>query len=66
MTEDYPPESVCQDCNGPNPVWFAPNEVWNRVMGSPYGFVCPGCFIARSEAGGERFIWRVAPERRCV
>jgi hypothetical protein len=40
--------SICQDCGGPNPVWFAPTELWNLVMspdgevhtGDPGGIVC--------------------------
>lgn len=46
-------ESICQVCDGINPVWFAPNELWNKVMRYPDGreesekinFICPNCFI---------------------
>jgi len=48
------------DCGGPNPVWFAPNALWNLVIGGPEaqgdpgGFYCPVCFIGRAEAAGVR------------
>lgn len=44
-------EDICQRCISPNPVWFAPNELWNEVMrpegegSEPYDFLCPNCFI---------------------
>lgn len=49
------PVACCQDCGRPAPVWFAPNALWNRVMGGPEatddpgGMLCPCCFIARAE-----------------
>lgn len=49
-------ESICQICNGVNPVWHAPNELWNKVMrggkkGNPdkYDFVCPNCFAKEAQ-----------------
>lgn len=57
------PEALCMDCGGENVVWFAPNDLWNRVMGSPNGIVCPNCFIKRAErAGLDRAAWRLEPE----
>jgi len=60
---------TCQDCNGHNPVWFAPNELWNRVMGGenatddPGGIVCVQCFIRRAEAAGIiPTAWVLSPE----
>lgn len=38
------PEDTCQRCGGRNPVWYAPNYLWNGVMGSPNGIICPTCF----------------------
>jgi hypothetical protein len=62
-------ESRCDDCHGTNPVWFAPNALWNLVIGGPEakgdpgGFICPVCFIARAEAGGMRpTAWELRPE----
>lgn len=50
----------CDDCNRNNPVWFAPNELWNLVIGGPSatadpgGICCPICFIERAENCGIR------------
>jgi hypothetical protein len=63
-------EIVCEDCSGFNPVWFAPNDIWNLVMGGPEakgdpgGMVCPSCFVARAEkAGVVPTAWMLVPER---
>jgi hypothetical protein len=64
------PEDTCEDCGGPNVVWFAPNDVWNQVMrggdrGAPdaVGIVCPMCFIRRAENEGlTPTAWSVQPE----
>lgn len=62
-------DQVCQECGGPNPVWFAPNELWNRVMGGPDatgdpgGVLCPACFIAKAEEHGQcPTAWVLTPE----
>jgi hypothetical protein len=64
-------ESRCDDCGGVNPVCFAPNDLWNLVIGGPEakgdpgGFVCPNCFIGRAEAAGvNRAAWKLEPERQ--
>lgn len=46
------PEATCEVCGGPNVVWFAANELWNKVMGGPDGVVCPVCFVHRAESLG--------------
>ena len=58
------PEATCQRCGRPNPVWFAPNDLWNAVMGDERGIVCPSCFAAQAEDQGDvgSVIWRFAPE----
>jgi hypothetical protein len=56
-------ESICQACGGPNITWFAPNDVWNRVMPDDGGILCPTCFAHAAAAAGIRHaIWRFAPE----
>ena len=37
---------LCQKCGLPNPVWFAPNDVWNRLVPNRVGFICPTCFAS--------------------
>lgn len=63
-------EKVCMDCHGHNPVWFAPNDVWNFVIGGPDakgdpgGFYCPNCFIDRAEkVGVVPSAWKLEPEK---
>lgn len=54
------PEAACQRCGGPNPVWSAPNDLWNAVMGTadnPRGegvIVCWSCFLSASREGTDR------------
>lgn len=55
------PEAACSECKNANPVWSAPSELWNEVMGGPDGIVCPTCFAARAEAMGIRPVWSFAP-----
>lgn len=45
------PESMCERCKGPNVVWFAPNDLWNRVA-PELGILCPICFIREAESKG--------------
>lgn len=56
------PEDYCQRCGGPNVVWFAPNELWNQVMGSGDGIVCPVCFVKAAERVGISAVWCVTPD----
>lgn len=61
---DQHPEDGCEDCSGRNVVWFAPNEIWNKVC-RPNGenaadpMLCPRCFILR--AAGIAAAWSVMP-----
>jgi len=59
----------CMDCRQPYAVWFAPNHIWNLVMGGPGaqgdpgGILCPRCFTLRAEAAGVvPTAWIVMPE----
>ena len=53
------PEAYCHECGGPNYCWFAPNELWNRVMGSPEGIVCINCFVAQAVVQGIDPVWKL-------
>lgn len=59
------PEDICEDCNGRNVVWFAPSELWNKVVRKPDiadPMLCPRCFILRAENIGIQYTWEVKPE----
>lgn len=60
--EDRHPEDYCHCCGGPNPSWYAPSPLWNRVMGYPDqaydGIVCPPCFAVLARAVGIDGTWR--------
>ena len=65
-------EGLCQICKVEYPVWFAPNELWNKVMrlsdgSEPQQFVCPTCFAIKAEkAGIVPTAWTLAPESNDV
>ncbi len=63
-------EAICDDCNGPNVTWFAPNDLWNRAAREPDGtdpMLCPRCFIIRAKAVGIKgSAWFVVPESTTV
>lgn len=66
-------ELHCDDCQQPYAVWFAPNPIWNFVMGGPDckgdpgGMLCPRCFTLRAEAAGMvPTAWEVRPEQPFV
>ena len=46
------PEDKCQECGSRNPCWSAPNELWNIVVGSPDGILCPRCFQDKADEKG--------------
>lgn len=42
-------ELLCQICEMGYPVWYAPNDLWNKVVrdsegNEQYHFLCPTCF----------------------
>jgi hypothetical protein len=54
-------DSRCQQCGRPNVTWFAPHTVWNGVMGSEAGILCPTCFAHKAdEWRGQGFVWRLS------
>lgn len=62
MYDSEHPESRCEICRRPNPVWFAPSPLWNAVAPSK-GIICPCCFATLAEGLGiVRCAWRFEPE----
>lgn len=56
-------ELLCQRCDLEYPVWFAPNELWNRVAKDGEHFLCPNCFAVLAEARGASAIrWQLIPD----
>lgn len=45
-------ELLCQKCGRDYPVWFAPNELWNRVAKDDEHFLCMDCFALLAESRG--------------
>lgn len=59
------PNDICMDCGRHCIVWFADNEVWNRVISPENRFLmlCPTCFVVRAEAQGIKTTgWKMTPE----
>ncbi len=56
---DFHPEDFCHLCGNKNPVWFASNELWNSVISSPTGILCPLCFtkLYEEKTGHTNTIW---------
>lgn len=52
------PEKFCQKCGGKNPVWFANNDLFNKVNGSSTGIICPSCFEETAEQKEENIIFK--------
>lgn len=53
-------EGWCECCGQEYPTpWYAPSALWNEVVGSPNGMLCPNCFIAAANALLGGLIWRV-------
>lgn len=51
-------DALCQQCGASNPCWFAPHDLWNRVVGGPDakddpgGVLCPTCFGIKAQEAG--------------
>ena len=59
--EKHPHQELsCELCHRDYPVWYAPNDLWNKVMRAPddreasekHAFVCPTCFAMEAERQG--------------
>lgn len=59
-------ELDCTRCGAPNPVWYAPDDVWNRAMrrhGVEESIVCPSCFALLAESAEPGIVrWAFIPE----
>lgn len=55
---DAHPEDRCQQCGNKNIVWSADNDLWNKVMGSPNGIICPQCFEKIAKEKGVSITFR--------
>lgn len=53
-------ERVCQQCGGQNPTWYADNELFNKVNGSPNGIICPSCFEKNADEMGVNIIFQAS------
>jgi hypothetical protein len=45
-------ELLCQRCGSEYPVWYAPDELWNRVQREGEHFLCLTCFAVLAEERG--------------
>jgi hypothetical protein len=52
------PEDFCEKCKGRNPVWYAENELWNKVTEKKVGIICPPCFDDMAIEKGENIIFK--------
>lgn len=68
-------ECLCQLCDREYPVWFAPSDIWNKVMrqgghisgDEEYPFVCPSCFAFKyEEEVNPNAVWMLSLENRLV
>lgn len=60
---DVHPEDHCDKCGGPNICWFAPSELWNKVVADRHNILCPICFVKLAEATGfDSAAWQVSQE----
>lgn len=67
-----PRELLCQICSREYCGWFAPNDLWNKVMRHPdgreasekYSFVCASCFMKQAEALGLNMWYEVSEADR--
>lgn len=66
-----PRELLCMVCDRDYPTWFAPNDLWNRVMRREdgwdrYAFICPSCFGMEARAAGIDGVFKFSVEERDV
>lgn len=52
-------DSICHTCGVENPAWYADNELFNKINGSPNGVYCPLCFQKMADKAGLNIIFKV-------
>lgn len=48
---------TCQGCGRRYDRWWAPQPLWDELIGNYGGLLCPRCFTVRAEAVGVRVCW---------
>jgi hypothetical protein len=56
------PEDWCQRCARPNPIWYAPNDLWNKYARGEFNILCPCCFIELAKKAGFDPVWVLKTE----
>ncbi len=66
-------ECLCMVCDQKYPVWYAPNDLWNKVMRAPDGreesekvpFICLMCFTKEAERQGVKYAaWKLTVKNK--
>lgn len=52
------PEDYCHICLGDNILWYAENDLFNKVNGSGNGIMCPKCFLKMASDKGIELIFK--------
>ena len=52
-------DTICHQCHNSNPAWYAPNDLFNLINGSPNGVLCPLCFQKKADEKGVNIIFTV-------
>jgi hypothetical protein len=56
-------EGICGDCHQEYVTpWFAPNDLWNRVVPDRVAMLCPNCFLTRAKIAGFDSSWELREE----
>lgn len=50
-------DTRCQECHHPYEPWSTNHRLWNRVMGSDGGILCPRCFAIRATKARPQTVW---------
>lgn len=56
--EGYEDCALCRDCGRVVHDYYIPDEIWNDVIGSPWGVWCYDCFCERASKKGYIAVFR--------